>query len=290
MTSVTAVASKVVEQLDHVHELRPFPAVAARLVAACRDPSTSSRDVVEIVQCDPAMASRLLSVANSSMYGYSGRIRTVQHAVVVLGFRAVAHLALSVAARAVFGGGEAAKRERARLWNHSLAVASLARLLAPAVPEVLPDEAFLAGVFHDVGKLVFYDLVPEQYAEFSERHWSAEVVRPEEVVRHERSVFGVAHTELGRRCGEGWGLTAEINTVAAGHHGSEDGRPDTLARLTELADQLAHAWGVGGEPKGTTEGRAAELANALGLDDSTLESVREKAPEAFDEVRQLCSL
>ncbi len=281
------IAKQITDQLDRIPELLPFPAVAARLVAACRDASTSSKDLVEIAQCDPAIASKLLSVANSSMYGYSGRIRTVQHAVVVLGFREVARLALSVAAQALFTKGKTAKEKREALWNHSLGVATVARMLVQHVQGMLPDEAFLAGIFHDVGKLLFYKLVPEPYEHFVGRYEQADHWPPDQVVSEEKETFGIAHGELGQRCGESWGLTNEINSAVAQHHTAHSTTPP-LALVTGAADVLARAWQIGSDLPPARPETANPYLELLGVDQEILETVREEASKTYQEVRQAC--
>jgi len=298
MTQTAAVApvcTAIVENLQRLPELRPFPAVAARVVAVCQDPSTSSKDLVEILRCDPAIAARLLGVANSSMYGCSGRIRTVEHAVVVLGFRAVAHLALSVAGATVFAQGKTAAKERGALWSHSLGVATVARLLAERVPGILPDEAFLAGIFHDVGKLFYHDLAHPVYLELLGRIRPPSGLSRSGLVAEEQQVFGISHPELGRECGEAWGLTDEIS-IAIGYHHCPDAAPDypDLTAVTGAADVLAWEWQIGsqGEPSEALTAELEEAAAVLqgfGIDQDGLEQVRAAAPEAFTEIRRACS-
>ncbi|NOX53230.1 MAG: HDOD domain-containing protein [Planctomycetes bacterium] len=257
MTQTAApICTAIAENLTSLPELRPFPAVAARVVAACQDPETSSKDLVQILRCDPAIAARLLSVANSSMYGCSGRIRTIEHAVVVLGFRSVAHLALSVAGATIFSQGETASRERAALWSHSLGVATVGWLLAEHVAGLLPDEAFLAGVFHDVGKLFYYDLAHPLYTELVGRVRPPSGLSPAGLIGEEQLVFGITHPEVGQECGEAWGLTDEIS-IAIGYHHTPEESPDyfELAAVTGAADVLAWAWQVGGSTEATDAGK-----------------------------------
>ena len=288
--TVEPACSAILDNLPTLPDLRPFPAVATRVVAACQDPSTSSKDLVRIIRCDPAIAARLLSVANSSMYGCSGRIRTVDHAVVVLGFRSVAQLALTAAGAALFAQGTAAARERAALWNHSLGVATVARLVAGHVPGLLAEEAFLAGIFHDVGKLFFYDLAHEQYAAVHQRVESSQESTGASIVAEELNVFGITHPEVGQQCGEAWGLTDEIN-LAIGYHHEPDEVPDyyELVAVIRAADLLAYAWQIGSSCRAVDIGGARALLEELDVSEDVLEQVRAAAPEAFAEIRQACS-
>ena len=284
----------ILDRLNEVSDLRPFPAAATRLVSACQSAETSSKHLAEIIQCDAALATRLLRLANSSMYGCSSQIRTIDHAVVVLGYRAVRNLALSVAGATVFAHGTEAQNEQERLWEHSLGCAAVARLLARHVPGMLPDEAFLAGIFHDVGKLVFYDLACDEYTALTEQMAyepnSAAVVTE---VAHEMQAFGATHTQLGQSCGENWGLTDEINHAIGFHHDPED-TPEyfELVALTHAADCLSKAWQIGTQEEflDTESMSMADILGELGINEATVTHVRTEAENAFAELLQTCVL
>ena len=146
------------ELLDELPELKPFPAAAAQLMSECQDPNLSPKRVAEIVGSDPVLAAKLMKIANSPLYGYAGKIRTIEHSVVVLGMTGIRHLSLSLAGAELFAEGEALTADqRQALWHHSLQVASAARQLAGhcECSQLDAEEAFLAGIFHDIGKLVF---------------------------------------------------------------------------------------------------------------------------------------
>jgi HD-like signal output (HDOD) protein len=108
----TATNTTIIDCLDDLPELRPFPTAASRLLSACEDPTTDSGVLSEIISCDPGFASKVLQVANSSFYGCSGKIKTIEQAVVILGFRSVKDIAVSMAGAAVFANGNTAQKER----------------------------------------------------------------------------------------------------------------------------------------------------------------------------------
>lgn len=273
----------LVATLDELPQLRPFPTVAARVLTVCNCPDADVMELAEIMQCDPAMSLRLLRIANSAQYGYSGEISSVEHAIVVLGFRAVRNLALSVSALSVFNEGTSAKAARQHLWQHSLGCAAVARSLAPHVSRITPDEAFLAGIMHDVGKLVFFDIVPDDYAAVSRESDSFSIIE------FENRLFGVNHQEIGERCGEEWGLPGEINEAISFHHAPDLARTsEELVAVISAANQLAHAWriGIAGEPE-----RAPIddfLRTDLSLDADLLEQIQQDVPAEYNELRRTC--
>ena len=233
MSAITT-ADEFLAQLEELPKLKAFPAAASRLLAECDDPKLTPVRIAEIVRCDPAIAGRLLQVSNSPLYGYCGKIRTIEQAVVVLGMKAIHNLTMAMAGELVFAEGQVAMDQRRALWRHSLAVATVGRLFAPYC-EATPDEAFLAGVFHDVGKLVIYDLAPETYLQLDESLPAAQRIE------QETQTFGIDHAELGMDCSDDWGLPNEIGEAIGSHHRVDEAEPG-LPKCTAVANALAHRW------------------------------------------------
>lgn len=224
--------------LDEALDLRPFPAAASQLITACDKADSTARQLSEIIKHDPALSLKLLQIANSPMYGFSGEIRSVDHAAVVLGMRALRDLAISTAVSDAFGaGGSDSADARQALWLHSLACGAIARTLAKTVGMGAPDEAFLGGIVHDVGKLFFFDHRPDQYLKATGSAGS------DNIVSIENAAFGVAHTYVGQKCGQNWGLPDEINDVICFHHSPADADfGGDLIDVVSAANQLCHIW------------------------------------------------
>ena len=244
--------------IEDLPELKTFPAAAARLMAEVDNPDLSPKRIAETVSCDPAIAGHMLQIANSPLYGYSGQIRTIEHAVVVLGMRSLQNLILTMAGSSVFSQGETALAQRQALWLHSLSVATTGRVLADYCLNLAADEAFLAGIFHDVGKLVIFDLAAETYLNISPELDAAGRVD------WERQHLGIDHAALGMECADNWGLPSDIADAIGQHHaGAPDMAP--LSRCTYIADLLAHRWDLTSTTEAVppTEDEAAALAEEL---------------------------
>ncbi len=186
-------------------EIRPFPQTASRIIAASKNPDIRAEELCELIQCDPGIGLKIMRVANSSAYGLSGEVRTLRHAVVVLGFKALSNLAVSIAAGDVFASGADDNGARQALWEHSMGCAAVASMLASQMRGMKSEEAFLAGIVHDVGKLMFLDLASEAYCEATAH------VLAHNVISTEQELFGADHQELGMRCADDWGLPFEIS-------------------------------------------------------------------------------
>ena len=269
--------------LDGMVELRPFPAAASQLMTACNDANTTVREVTEIIKSDPGLSTRLLQLANSPMYGFSGEIRSIDHATVVLGMRALRDLAVSTAVGDVFDAGDAATTKiRQDLWQHSLAVGCVARLLAADVEDVVPDEAFLGGVIHDVGKLFMLDHDSVGYIQLLSGHDLTGLPAAE------IETYGLAHTEVGQRCAQSWGLPDEIIDVIHFHHNPEEADfGGALVDVVFAANYLAAVWFADAEPAISLED-VIERARLETTPDK-LESVRQTAEETIETMSAVCS-
>lgn len=276
--------SSLKDKLDAMPTLRPFPTIAARVLSICNSADADAMDLAEVMQCDPALTLRLLQLANSAQYGFSGEIGSVEHAIVVLGFRAVRNLALTISASSVFRSGEPGIKIRDDLWGHSVGCAAVARQLAPHVSRITPDEAFLAGIMHDVGKLVLFDLVPDEYFTVTQRAKVGSIVDVEE------RGFGITHEQVGERCGLEWGLPPEINSAIAHRHAPLSATDDQeLVGVISVSNFLAHAWCVGSQQEHIEVQQDELPPNNLPLDDQVLQQVRADAPAEFEMLRRICA-
>lgn len=266
-------------------ELRPFPQVASQILSACDAPDTTPKDLAHIIQCDPAVATRLLKVANSSMYGFAGEITSIELAIVAMGFRSVKSMAVSIAAAGVFESkSETVAAESKRLWLHSLATGTISSAVAKHA-NVKPEDAFLAGVVHDVGKLVFLDLAAASYVEAMTNSCSS----LRNVV--EINAYGISHQIIGERCADEWGLPGEVNSAIASHHEPEDAYDcEEVASVVCVANCLARYWSLGG-----AEGSAEELDTALERSslelttDSFDDEFKQQTTESFAAICSACT-
>jgi putative nucleotidyltransferase with HDIG domain len=223
-------------------DLRPLPSVTMQISNECRRAEVDTRALARLVEGDPAFAIKVLSVVNSSLYGFTREITTIDQALVVLGRTAIAQLALSIAAQQVYNSGDPVAAEaRMQLFRHSLGVAAVASsLIQHESLELDTGTAFLTGILHDIGKLVLLDVAPQTYLTLLENP------EPEfESVELERQLFRTDHSELGAMFGDAWGLTHSISHAIAHHHSLEQDSLPLLTKTIGLADQLARHWGIG---------------------------------------------
>ena len=276
-------SNTLTDQIDELPELIPLSAVASQLLQLCQDPDVGLREISGLIEYDPALSMKLLRVANSALYGFPGEIRTVDHAAVVLGFREVRSLTMSTVAGQAFSSGSEAKAQRQQLWQHSLGCASVGRVLADEVGTVKPEEVFLAGVVHDLGKLVFLDLVAEDYQRMHSNTDSCDLIQKE------NEVFGICHQEIGNRCAEEWGLPGEINDAISFHHCPETPNIDEeFVAFVAAANALAKVWNLGSARPVTADPASLVDAN-LGLTANMVEALEQRARETYDVTVKACA-
>src|SRR5256885_10161274 len=164
----TAIASPqtnalVAEALKKVTTLSTLPEVTAKIVETVEDPKSTAASLHKIVAHDPALATRVLKVVNSSFYGLPGQIGSIERAIVLLGLNAVKNIAVAASLGQLFRGAKLCEGFTAKdLWTHCIAVAVAAREMARQMKAPIADEAFLAGGDHDIGHPGLRQLWPEQ--------------------------------------------------------------------------------------------------------------------------------
>ena len=275
---MSAVSPPYPISVDSIEELRPFPAAARQVMEACEREDVHAGQVAEIISHAPALSLKILRVANSPLYGFSGEIRSIDHAAVVLGLRKVKELAISAAVGEVFGEGNAGtSRIRNKLWQHSLATGCFARMLTKYEDSVPPDEAFMAGLVHDVGKLVLFDHHPMEYASLIGHGLQS-------TVEKEVENFGLDHAEIGQRCGENWGLPFEIHEAICFHHRPSDSMDcEPLVRVVAAANVLTRIW-LSERLTAQAKHDMSEVVEALDIDvnPEEIEDARESSIEELN--------
>jgi putative nucleotidyltransferase with HDIG domain len=231
---------KLSGDLDAVLNLRPMPGIVLRINEACQNEQANLSEIIELIECEPTIVAKILSLVNSSIYGHSREITSISQAVVVLGFKNLSQLATSIASKQVFEQGEDGKEERQRIYEHCLGVAATARALSQESFEDVDDgTAFLAGLLHDIGKLFLIDVSANIFSILNSMQSDSSMVELE------REWYGVNHTELGRRFAELNGLPHSIAETISTHHREHGTSVSDLTLVTILANNLAKSWGLG---------------------------------------------
>ncbi len=215
--------------------LPSLPLIASQLLEAVDDPDTSAAKMAALISSDPGLATRLLKLANSAFYGFPKRIGTVNLAVVVLGFETVRDLCLSVLiADCFYQGEDELPFEMEAFWKHSLLSAVAARMVYKMRGVKQSGEGFIAGLVHDVGKLLLGRYFSDLYAEVMR----AVAENEKTLLEAEREVFGLTHAAAGGWLLNEWNLPDWLVNAVLVHHQEKEDSMDELEYSVIFADRL----------------------------------------------------
>lgn len=243
----------------------PSPApVVLTLYARLED--GSAEDIAQVIEADPALAARLLRLANSAFYG-SATIASVRDAVIRVGTTDVAALVLASEVMQLFRGIPQAQWNLQRFWEHSLLTACYGETLARAALKAPAVPVWLCGLLHDIGKLVLVRHYPTEYAQVL-----GQVEGGASLLDAERATFGHTHAAVGGMLLRAWRLPENLAVCAARHHDAYQAA-DTLWSIVAVANDLANGEG--------------DIGDRLNMTAAEVEQLQEEAGALYDAYRQL---
>jgi len=221
-----------------LRRLPPFPAVATKLLRLLSNDEVAVREIVGLIRADPALASELMRVVNSPLYGFPAHISSIQNAVTLLGLATVRSFALTVSMKGFLHTALRLDLLR-RIWRHSLACGIICEEISGACSSSQggDDRAYTAGLLHNVGRLGLFVAHPRAYAELLTQ------ASEEDILDRERKTFGLDHCEAGAWLAHSWGLPQDLEGVIAGHHQPLSATGFELADLVRVAVLLTDALG-----------------------------------------------
>lgn len=220
--------------LSSVSFLRPLPANVARTLRAMEDPSTTPAMVADMLALDQALTAYVLRMANSTHNGHTAPCASLNEAVDTLGFKQIQALLLStVAAGPLTRRLNGYRQGNGELWEHSIAAANSARWLAQAIHYPSPEEAYVAGLLHDMGKLLLDQFVLIDYHRIIQSMWKRKL----HLWQVERQLLGTDHAEVGGMMSVQWGFPPALSDAIRYHHTPVLARAQpSLAALVNLAN------------------------------------------------------
>jgi HD-like signal output (HDOD) protein len=232
------VVQGAIREISHIATL---PEITLKIVELVEDPKSTAQDLHKVISTDPALCSRILKVVNSSFYGLPGQIASINRAIVMLGLNAVKNIAIAASLAKLFRGGDLTSTFSAKdLWTHSNATAVCSKMLADALKLGLSDEAFLAGLMHDIGVMVEMQYDRNKLTELFEKLGDPKAPSVN-MLESEEAIFGATHQDFGAGLCEKWKFPKSFKAVTGFHH-----RPLELAResrtlvcLVYIADRIA---------------------------------------------------
>jgi HD-like signal output (HDOD) protein len=228
--------------LRHVSEISTLPQVALRVMEVAQDPKAGAAMLKAVVEGDPALSARVLRLVNSAAYAVRTPVTNLQQAISFLGFNQVRNLALTASVSDIFRGDQKiGPYSRTGLWRHLVAVGLAARLVARRQRLGNFEDAFLAGLLHDIGIILIDQHLHEQFAKVI-----AGLKGDKPLCDVEREVLGFDHCQFGERIAETWRFPLVTRGAIRHHHhsGSYHGPEAAIVICVEIANVLCTMKGM----------------------------------------------
>lgn len=263
---------KVISTID---DLPTLPVVITEVLALLDNPKSTARDINKVIKTDQSLTAKTLKLVNSAYYGFPRSIATVTDAVVILGFNTVKSLVLSATICKMFSGSSE-DFDRAKLWEHSIAVGFASRIIAKMIKYPEEEEAFVAGLLHDIAKVIEDQYLHEEFIKAVKRSRD----NKESLITAERDEIGMDHTIIGRRIADKWNLPVKVTKVIGYHHQpqfSGTGTDRILTSIVHVGDVVVRLKQIGDSGNG----------GPVSLDKTAVETLKIKKTDLAEVVKKL---
>jgi HD-like signal output (HDOD) protein len=262
-------------------DLPTIPVVATKVMQLIENESATAEELAKVVASDPAVAARVLKISNSSFYGCQRQIQTLSHAIVVLGFATLKSLVVAASVKQVYQPYGLTEK---MLWEHSFGAGLASRIIAKESRLVSQEEAFLGGLFHDIGKLIMNTMNSTQFQDAMQRCYNDGISFEEA----ERQVYSYTHSEVGGLVIKKWNFPGMLMHAVLNHHtfnfaAEEDPYQVSLTCVVGLANLFCHKAGIGiREPDDELDLLQSIPAQILGLNEQRMNVLLEQFTEAYE--------
>lgn len=270
---------EVEEFVLKIGDLPVTPRVAHRLLRALEDPNVSIDRIEELIETDPALVARVLRIANSPFYGYGGRIKTLNEAVIILGFKTLRSILLAASLKGIYKRFGLTEK---LIWEHSFFTALYSRLIASEGNPSYAEDAFVAGILHNVGMVVMNNECPDEFHKVIEMFYNNGIA----FLEAEEEVFGFNHIEVGALVVKRWRFPEYLEKVIRYHDEPERFRGEdpylyTLTSAVYNGNRLCYITGVGFGSRG----RGCGSPLRLDMEGDRIAPLVGKAEELREQVR-----
>lgn len=221
--------------ISEVNKLVSLPDIYYRLESALDSPSSTPDDFSKLLSSDPDLCARLLRMANSAFYSFPAKIETIDRAINTVGMRQIRELVLVTSVMEMFYGVDIKHVGMRSFWEHSVAVAVMARAVAQYASLGQSERFYIPGLLHDIGRLVLFLKLPNLMSEMLQE--SSDEAKPLYLL--EQDQFGYSHAEVGGRLLELWKVPQSIYEPVSCHH-----HPEKSLEFAQMASavHIADVW------------------------------------------------
>jgi len=259
--------------LKSVKDLPPMPDVILKIQRLLADPNSDVKQIVEYIETDQAIAAKVLKMANSPFYGMIGKVSSIQHAAVILGFKTLGEVTTIAGFSSLMGKklpGYGYNSDE--LWRHSLVVALASKIIAEKIKPELTYEALTAGLIHDIGKLILDPYVLEKRETFNNLLQGGN----QPFFQAEKQILGFDHAEIAFEICNFWEFPERLTLSIKYHHYPSRSNGNEMAFILHLADYIAVLSGAGYDIDEVLDIEEEGTENFLGIHQVDVKSLSSK--------------
>jgi len=261
-------------------EVSSLPMIHIRLDEAINNPRKSMADIAKIIREDPGLTARLLRIVNSAFYNFPSRVDTISQAVTIIGTQQLGALALATSVMQLFKGIPEEFVSMDSFWRHSVACGLAARVIGTLRREPNPERLFVAGILHDIGRLVMFTKATDGSRDAFVRARDQNIL----LVDAERDAVGFTHAVVGGVLLQTWKLPGILEEVVMFHHNPQAATKFPMeTSIVHIADIIAHAMELGSSGEHFVPPLNGEAWERLGLQISVLPSVVEQVDRQYQD-------
>ncbi len=276
--------------LESISSIPTLPTVIERITRLLQNPKTSAEEIGKAITTDQALASKVLKLVNSAFYGFPGRISTITHAIVILGFSTVKNIVLTASILDIFSRKrttDVADFDFEQFWLHSIACGAASQSIAKFLGNKDKEECFIAGLIHDMGKVILCQYLPEDFKE------AFSLSRQQSLLFYEseKKLFNITHEEIGGMLAERWNLPKSLQNAIKYHHNPSTSRDHYMTTaIVHCADIFVRAldFGNGGDTKIPV--MAENVWKNLGLENVPLPTLFDSIEDEFEKANVFIQL
>jgi len=272
-------SNEVKKFIKGMKELPTIPVLLGKIMSVVHNEDSSTQDLHELISHDQSLAEKVLHVANSAFFGHSGEIKDIRQAIMFLGFNKIKSIASGMTVMDIFSAYSSFDIKN--LWIHSYEVALLAEALSETISATSPRECFLAGLVHDIGRIIFCKMNSKNCFETGSA---------EDKLERERELFGCTHAEAGTWFATESILPPEIiSTIQYHHKPSQSTLYKDYVSIVSLAEGLCSRFSPKRENDGTWKAEQEVLCLEYSLMDDDILSIEERFRTSKPEIEQFFS-
>jgi putative nucleotidyltransferase with HDIG domain len=233
------------ELINKAGDLKVLPLVSRKALDILNNENCSIEDLSAVIEKDQTIAARILKIANSALYGLRTEVTSLQHALLVLGFKTLRSIVLTATTRSLYKKFGMTEKI---IWDHSVGAAVAAKLISRGLGSEVTDIAFVGGLMHDLGKVIMNNETPEAYSEVMMKMYNEGI----DSIAAEMDIYRYDHTEVGAGVTGKWKFASPLVTILKEHHlkhGSLEDISDSLTAKSiacvHLSDHICKVLGIG---------------------------------------------